>query len=196
MARDYRAEYARRKARAEAKGTTFYRQRVGGGSPGRPLDALRHPERFPLYVARNFRSLNALSRRRGERRRVGPVQVGIGVRGEAAEHEAEDRVIAGRPPLRPWTYVADVEPEGMRRSFGYATLAEAQEAARGSGASPGAVLIFHEPDTGLYAMYFLDYSAPKHRRRIWTDDEIEAYNARRKREQEIAIERYGPEGLL
>jgi hypothetical protein len=176
MARDYKKEYQRRLARARERGQSSRQARGHGKTPDRPLQAYLHPERFPEYVAKHYRKLNEIARSRGE------PQVGRGIKGYDAQKEAEERFEEGRRPLpENWTYIVAKQPQHMRFSYAYRTKREAEEYARVSGASPGTVLIWVNPKTGFYEVYFLDYSGKKKNPKKWTVTELKKYNDKKRK---------------
>ncbi len=180
--RDYKAEYARRKAKAAKEGRSLRSARGHGNTPNSPLEALRHPDRYPDYVATHYKQLNTLARKRGQ----GEI-VGIGPKGIEGEKAAEDRVREGKRPMSDWTYMAKENPEDHDYRFGYAyrTKREAQEFARASGASPGTVIVWRNPGTGLYEVYFQELSPKqkkKGRKRRWSKEALKKYNRRKKHE--------------
>ena len=69
----------------------------------------------------------------------------------------------------------------MRFSYAYRTKREAEEYARVSGASPGTVLIWVNPKTGFYEVYFLDYSGKKKNPKKWTVTELKKYNDKKRK---------------
>lgn len=175
--RDYKAEYAARKAKASREGRSTSSARGHGKTPNRPLDAYLHPERYPEYVAKHYKKLNLIARDRGE------AQVGRGIKGYDAQKEAERRFEEGARPLPEfWTYVVKDQPKDMRFSYAYRTKREAEEYSRVSGASPGTVLIWINPSTGYYEVYFLDYSGKKKNPKRWTEKELKKYNDKKRRE--------------
>lgn len=118
-------------------------------TPNRPEDALRHPERYPRYLAKpeNLRLVNELARIEGERRDLGPTIVGRGKKGSKAD---EQRAREGVRDPGAYTYVVPAAefaagPDEWRGSTKFTTAAQAQREARRSGMPPGAVVIVYTP---------------------------------------------------